>query len=138
MTGLKYSIYDPKTGTMVRGQTLEDIVFDTIDQATKRPLEDLRLVFERCIYLRSIGKRDMRAADIYEGDIVRIKMYAGPPADKWTWEVGIIKYHEPSSGFKWFSLEDDPSDEHNYWLQGSETDGLEIIGNTYTTPELLK
>lgn len=91
------------------------------------------------ILIQFTGLLDKNGKEIYEGDIVNIRFrdnIVGKP--KFSWDKGVIKWNEKSSAFKWFSVEEDSSDENNYWLTHADSVGREVIGNVYKNPELLK
>lgn len=90
---------------------------------------------EQVTLMQYTGLCDLRGTVIYEDDIVRIKFHDGP--DAYSYELGVIRWHEPSSAFKWFALEEDPSDGNNYWLTHADADNREVIGNIHANPELL-
>lgn len=88
------------------------------------------------IPLEYTGLKDKNGVEIYEGDTVRLKFRDG--LSKFSYELGVIKWHQSSSAFKWFAVEEDPSDGNNYWLTHAEADWREVIGNIYENPELLE
>lgn len=90
---------------------------------------------EDCIIEQATGIKDKNSTEIYEGDIVSLRLWGG---NEYEYENGIVRYYQPSAAFKWFSLEDDENDCNNYWLQHAESDGREVIGNIHENPELLK
>lgn len=82
------------------------------------------------------GLLDKNGVEIYEGDIVKLRFRE--VGDVYSYEPGVIKWHQPSSAFKWFNAEEDPSDANNYWLSQADQDWREVIGNIYENPELIK
>lgn len=80
------------------------------------------------------GLLDKNGREIYEGDIVRIWFHEAPDGE--SFDDGVIRWHESSAAFKWFSGE--PSDSFNYWLNQADGLGREVVGNIYENPELLE
>lgn len=96
----------------------------------------LWLEFQEGRVMQYTGLKDKNGVEIYEGDILNIRFRDVGRLFKW--EAGTIKWHQPSSAFKWFSLEEDPSDANNYWLSEADVKSREIIGNIYSNPNLLE
>ncbi|WP_064444419.1 YopX family protein [Rhodococcus sp. YH3-3] len=86
--------------------------------------------------LEFTGLMDKNGIEIYDSDIVRLKFREAP--DEYSFELGVVKWHESSSAFKWFALEEDLSDGNNYWLTHADCDGREVVGNLYEHPHLLE
>ena len=92
-----------------------------------------RDIAEASIFMQYTGLKDKNGNEIYEGDIVAIAFWNG--VDMADIENGVIKWHEESSAFKWFSGE--PSDANNYWLTHADSKHREVVGNIYENPEIL-
>jgi uncharacterized phage protein (TIGR01671 family) len=86
------------------------------------------------ILMQYTGLKDKNGVEVYEGDIVALDMWQGNEHG-YIPEDGVIKWHQESSAFKWFS--GDPSDGNNYWLSQADEKQREVIGNIYENPELL-
>lgn len=81
---------------------------------------------EDMILMQYTGLKDKNGKEIYEGDIVKIK---SNPLDM----IGYIIYDEYDLAFE---LRDDENESQEcLWYQEQE---LEVIGNIYDNPELLK
>ena len=89
------------------------------------------------VWQQYTGLKDKNGVEIYEGDILAIDMWLGKEHG-YVPEDGVIKWHEKSSAFKWFSNEEDLSDGSNYWLSQADEKQREVIGNIHETPELLE
>ena len=72
------------------------------------------------IIMQYTGLKDKNGKEIYEGDIFRAKHDFGPGG--WHEEIGTVSFNL-MNGYQW-----------NYW----DYENLEIIGNKYENPELLK
>lgn len=81
------------------------------------------------------GLLDKNGAEVYDGDIVRLKFRDG--IERYSYELGVVKWSEKSAAFKWFAIDEDPSDENNYWLTHADADWREVVGNIYENAELL-
>ena len=82
--------------------------------------------FEDGKIMQYTGLKDKNGVEIYEGDIVKIK---SNPLDM----IGYIIYDEYDLAFE---LRDDENESQEcLWYQEQE---LEVIGNIYDNPELLK
>lgn len=92
---------------------------------------------EQFSLMQNTGLKDKNGKEIYEGDIVALDMWQGNEQG-YIPEDGIVKWYQPSSAFKWFSLEEDSSDGNNYWLSQADEHQREVIGNIYENKELLK
>lgn len=85
---------------------------------------------------RGTGLSDSHGKHIFEGDIVKLKFRDG--IDKYSFELGVIRWHGESAAFKWFAVEEDPSDANNYWLTHADATWREVVGNEFESPELLE
>lgn len=123
-----------KAGNRNKGKMIYEgnLNFVTYDQRT----EMFRMAYINGYELMQYtGLKDKNGKEIYEGDIVNLAMWNG---EAYNWDTGVIKWHGPSSAFKWFYLLEDASDGSNYWLSQADRKGREVIGNIYENPELLK
>ena len=89
------------------------------------------------VLMQYTGLKDKNGVEIYEGDILAIDMWQGNEHGHIA-EDGVIKWHEKSSAFKWFSNEEDSSDGSNYWLSQADEKQREVIGNIYENAELME
>lgn len=80
------------------------------------------------------GKIDQKGVEVFEGDIVKCTFLEHPYGDDDVIEVtGVVEWDQVHGGAS-FRVRDSRGgyDHLEYW------DGLEVIGNKYTHPELLE
>jgi len=78
-----------------------------------------------------IGLKDKNGIEIYEDDIVRGEKGIIAVV-KWEEDIDCDRYWMTAAGF----LID--LDDHEYGVDDAKTDKIEVIGNIYDNPELLK
>lgn len=113
----------------------------SVGENINQKIENIRNDWE---LMQFTGLKDKNGKEIYEGDIVRRK-------SKYDYRRGEyeVKYPEDFSGFSLYNLdksrwrEKTDGSEPDGWdgilgSQGSPTTELEVIGNIYENPELLK
>ena len=100
--------------------------------------KDFKFKSDTCKFtlLQYTGLKDKNGVEIYESDLVAIDMWQGNEHG-YIAEDGVIKWHQESAAFKWFSLEEDISDGNNYWLSQADKKQREVIGNIYENPKLI-
>ena len=92
---------------------------------------------EDMILMQYVGLKDKNGKEIYEGDIVKVKLYKG---EEEKYFVGKVEYF----GSSFIVDADNDSDYHVYDLDGFGIDyrynleDCEVIGNIYDNPELLE
>lgn len=91
------------------------------------------------VLMQFTGLRDRNGADIYEGDIVQSTDFHYDGSD--TPFIGLVKFHD--SEWQMWHRDDMPSRKqsdgayHLGVIRGND-DELEVLGNIYENPELLK
>lgn len=110
-TKSKSWVYRPKYEVHLFGETILLGVF--MRNVTILNLND-------CVALQYTGLLDLKENEIYEGDIIRGKFDFGPAG--FQYHVSSVKWHN-QVGYQW-----------NFW----DLSTIEIIGNIYDNPELLK
>ena len=87
---------------------------------------------DRFVYRQYTGLKDKNGKEIYEGDVLRIygSIAKDDPAYGHYEPTGVVAYHEERAGFIF-------QDGYNEMLYQKMLT-VEIIGNIYENPELLK
>lgn len=78
--------------------------------------------------MQFIGLFDKNYKDIYEHDLVKFAMW---DKNHFVYEVGVIKWHQQSSAFKWFSLVEHSADVNDGWMSQADSLLREVVGNIY-------
>ena len=93
--------------------------------------------FDEIELMQYTGLKDKNGKEIYEGDIVKVKLYKGEEEEYF---LGKVEYF----GSNFIVDSDNNSDYHVYDLDGFGIDfkynleDCEVIGNIYENPELLE
>lgn len=99
------------------------------DQIKYVSLMDLTLVGEK-IVMQFTGLQDKNGTDIYEGDVVKIA---------WSGRICQVVFHKYTAGFDLDYISDpDPGKICCGWGPAKWKHHVEVIGNIYENPELLK
>lgn len=93
---------------------------------------------DKCILMQSTGLLDKNAKEIYEGDIVVVPNQNYDPSNGDDNNlIKVVSYHVNR-----FGIEDMKAGEfeelYDYWTGENETEDIEIVGNIYENPDLLK
>lgn len=85
---------------------------------------------DKPVYIQFTGLKDRDGQDIYEGDVLRLVLVDYAHVPEQIFVVSSDSFFEDVCYLQNISrfVED----------SGSETDGIEVIGNIYESPELLK
>lgn len=125
MREIKFRVWDKEEKTMFPPATLEEIV-DNIDMGLPVSIDGWRCDGDnlgdrdRFVWLQYTGLKDKNGKEIYDGDVIETGGARGGI-------VGKVVYIEEG-----FSIECELGYEDFYW------DTLEVIGNIYENPELIK
>ena len=87
-------------------------------------LKDITVPFEDAEIIESTGLKDKNGVEIYEGDIVKPVNFA-----RW---IGCVEYLPDQAAFAINSHRESPIFLNQF------TRGVEVLGNIYENPELLK
>ncbi len=106
----------------------QEILFNSREVVVKRYNSDSAhsLDFDDIELMQFIGLKDKNRKKIFEGDIVKCKLFANQRA-----LIGEVKYAEKSATF--YLLANNKS-----FRLFSGRDDLEVLGNIFENPELLK
>jgi uncharacterized phage protein (TIGR01671 family) len=128
----KFRAYDPSTNKMF----IPDVVTGHTGSVyeTGRDYED-GIRADGCPLMQYTGLKDKNEVEIYEGDVIRIKQgeCIGTSADgeeEWIEIIGQVLFEDAMFVFDGHSAGTLPLSAYK--------DDLEIIGNIYQNPELLK
>ena len=79
------------------------------------------------VLMQYTGLKDKNGQEIYEGDIIKFDVYDGYSSERAT---DSVYYHVKEARFRLATMS-----EYDVWRFGED---IEVIGNIYETPELLK
>lgn len=153
MENLKFRIWNPSGKNMLYDI---DNVFECLKQQIKfdKAMPDRGFVTaydhrsEGMVWMQYVGKKACQGIEIYEGDIVKVlynqnsENYAGNNFNH-TEHICIVEFSDYSSGFVLRNITEKYKGKHNFTtikfdhrrLYG---DRIQVIGNIYSNPELLK
>lgn len=130
--------------SIIFNQTNTDINKDKLDKLEFEATLDMNSVFEKIkelnhlILMQYTGLLDKNGKEIYEGDILKGSHYRNEINEHVYCEDYIVKYNNEIASF---ILESSIISGDVYFSNGTnttESEALEIIGNIYSNPELLK
>ena len=138
MREYKFRVWDTENKEMLKVQELdfEDTFYGGRLSIRTDQYNDY-FDIEDMILMQYTGLKDKNGKEIYEGDIVKVKLYKG---EEEKYFIGKVEYF----GSNFIVDADNNSEYHVYDLDGFGIDyrynleDCEVIGNIYDNPELLK
>ena len=138
MREYKFRVWDTENKEMLKVQELdfEDTFYGGRLSIRTDQYNDY-FDIEDMILMQYTGLKDKNGKEIYEGDIVKVKLYKG---EEEKYFIGKVEYF----GSNFIVDADNNSEYHIYDLDGFGIDyryhleDCEVIGNIYDNPELLE
>ena len=138
MREYKFRVWDTENKEMLKVQELdfEDTFYGGRLSIRTDQYNDY-FDIEDMILMQYTGLKDKNGKEIYEGDIVKVKLYKG---EEEKYFIGKVEYF----GSNFIVDTDNNSEYHIYDLDGFGIDyrynleDCEVIGNIYDNPELLE
>ena len=133
MKDIRFRAWHPDENKMYYFKNFQEI----IDWQNGDPYRLDNYEYANVKYMQYTGLKDKNGKEIYEGDIVKVKLYKG---EEEKYFIGKVEYF----GSNFIVDADNNSEYHVYDLDGFGIDyrynleDCEVIGNIYDNPELLE
>ena len=133
MREIKFRAWDKKEKQMIDINYLE--IYDDLDKKGFHSVGEV-LNNEDWEVMQYTGLKDSKGKEICEGDIVRVREEDGFQDD---WSIHKVVYEAEEYKYPAFDLQPQIDFESNALQYFTDIDGeIEVIGNIYENPELLK